>query len=36
MASNLKPNEFQIDYSDSQLPFYGGVFVLDFGVSADH
>ena len=28
--------ELQIDYSDSQLPFYEDVFDQDFQASADH
>ena len=29
-----KPLELQLDYSDSQLPFYKDAFDLDFGASA--
>ena len=31
-----KSLELQIDYSDSQLPFYEEAFDQDFGTSADH
>ena len=31
-----KSLEIQIDYSDSQLPFYEEAFEQDFGTSADH
>jgi len=32
---NPKSREIQIDYSDSQLPFYEEAFDQDFGASAD-
>ena len=31
-----KSLEIQIDYSDSQIPFYGEAYDQDFGASADH
>ena len=31
-----KAPELQIDYSDSQIPFYGEAYDQDFGASADH